>query len=307
MKRPALVILAAGIGSRYGGLKQIDPVGANGELIIDYSIYDALAAGFRKIVFIIKREIEEDFREVVGGRIARRAETAYAYQEIDLLPPGYEIPPGRVKPWGTAHALLAARNVLDGPFAVINADDYYGKAAFSSIFAWLSAPAPADGLNHYAMVGYRIENTVSEYGSVTRGVCGTGGGGFLTSVTERTNIQKTARGARFSPDQGATWTDIPAGTLVSMNFWGLDASFLAAAERQFPVFLDENLPQNPLKCEFLLPTEIDRLLRGKQADVKVLESPDVWHGVTYKEDRAGVVKAIAGLHEAGAYPTPLWD
>lgn len=306
MEKPVLAIMAAGIGSRYGGLKQIDPVGANGELIIDYSIYDALKAGFEKIVFIIKREIEDDFREIIGDRMEKRAEIAYAFQELDQLPPGYAIPEGRVKPWGTTHALLSAREFLGGPFAVINADDYYGAAAFQTIYDWLSISREDDAKLHFSMVGYRIENTVSDHGTVTRGVCEADEDGFLTSIAERTMIEKTARGARFSEDKAATWTDIPAGTLVSMNFWGLNEGFFAEAERDFLAFLDENLPKNPLKSEYLLPIEIDCLLRNGKADVKVLESLDVWYGITYKEDKAEVVNAISDLHSNGTYPTPLW-
>lgn len=306
MKEPVLAIMAAGIGSRYGGLKQIDPVGANGELIIDYSIYDALSAGFRKIVFIIKREIEKDFREIIGDRIEKKADVAYAFQELDSLPEGHEIPEGRLKPWGTTHALLSAKAFLGCPFAVINADDYYGASAFKTIYDWLSAPRDDDGGLRYAMVGYRIENTVSDHGSVTRGVCEADASGYLTSVKERSMIEKTSAGARFSEDGGKTWSDIPAGTLVSMNFWGLDERFLAEAERYFPVFLDKNLPVNPLKCEYLLPIEIDRQLRCREASVRVLESEDVWYGITYQEDKAGVVRAISDMHSRKVYPTPLW-
>lgn len=306
MEKPVLAIMAAGIGSRYGGLKQIDPVGANGELIIDYSIYDALKAGFEKIVFIIKREIEEDFREIIGDRMEKRADIAYAFQELDQLPPGYAIPEGRTKPWGTTHALLSAREFLNGPFAVINADDYYGAAAFRTIYDWLSAPREGDAKLHFSMVGYRIENTVSDHGTVTRGVCEADDRGFLTSIAERTMIEKTPLGARFSEDKGAAWTDIPAGTLVSMNFWGLNGDFFAEAERDFSAFLDKNLPANPLKSEYLLPIEIDRLLRDGKADVRVLESSDVWYGITYREDKDEVVRAISELHSQGVYPTPLW-
>ncbi len=306
MEKPVLAIMAAGIGSRYGGLKQIDPVGANGELIIDYSIYDALAAGFRKIVFIIKHEIEEDFKEIIGNRMEKNAEIAYAFQELEQLPPGYRIPEGRVKPWGTTHALLAARETLTGPFAVINADDYYGPSAFKTIHNWLSTPKKNDDRHHFAMVGYRIENTVSDHGSVTRGICEADDRGFLVNVKERTMIEKAPVGARFSEDKGETWSDIPAGTLVSMNFWGLDEEFFPEAERDFTAFLNANLPVNPLKCEYLLPIEIDALLQNGRADVAVLESEDVWYGITYKEDKAGVEKAISEKHRQKLYPTPLW-
>jgi choline kinase len=306
-----LVILAAGIGSRYGGLKQIDPVGEHGELIIDYSIYDAVKAGFEKVVFIITREIERDFMEVIGNRIAGRAETAYAYQELNGLPAGHALPEGRVKPWGTAQALLAARPVVDGPFAVVNADDFYGATAYGVIYDGLTASAGREaeeetGKMQFAMVGYRIENTVSDYGKVTRGICEADENGFLKSIAERTSVEKTPSGARYFCDDGGVWCDIPAGTLVSMNFWGLSEGFFDAAEKDFPAFLDENLAANPLKCEYLLPSEIGRQLQSGSSAVKVLESADKWYGLTYREERPGVMAAIEDMHRRGVYPKPLW-
>jgi hypothetical protein len=306
MEKPALVILAAGMGSRYGGLKQIDPVGENGELIIDYSIYDAVKAGFEKVVFIITKAMRGDFMEVIGDRIGRYVDTAYAYQDLNALPPGYELPDGRVKPWGTAQAILSAKPVVNGPFAAINADDFYGAAAYSTIYNWLSLPRPYDGKTHFAMVGYRIENTVSDFGRVTRGICEAGADGYLTSIAERSGIEKHGSGARFSEDNGETWREIPPGTLVSMNFWGLHEGFFDEAERDFPPFLDKNMPGNPLKCEYLLPSEIGTQLGRGACDVKVLESPDTWYGVTYREDRPGVMKAVKAMHAEGIYPTPLW-
>ena len=301
-----LVILAAGIGSRYGGLKQIDAIGANGELLIDYSIYDAIKAGFKKVLFVIKDEIRDDFMEVIGNRMERNVETLYAYQEIDALPPGYSVPSGRMKPWGTAHALLAAAPLIDGPFAVINADDYYGPGAYRTIFDWLSASGGRPGKSHFAMVGYRIENTVSDHGAVARGVCVADEMGYLVSIVERAMVEKAPGGARFSEDQGKSWTDIPGGTLVSMNFWGLDRSFFDSLEGDFAAFLEKSVPANPLKSEFLLPAEIDSLIRRGAADVKVLESRDSWFGVTYREDRAGAAEAMAKRHRDKIYPTPLW-
>jgi hypothetical protein len=307
MKKPALVILAAGLGSRYGGLKQMEPVGEHGELIIDYSIYDAVRAGFGKVVFIITRAIERDFMDVIGDRIAKHVETAYAYQELDGLPSGYAIPEGRAKPWGTAQAVLSARPVVDGPFAVVNADDFYGASAYRSIYGWLRTSAGTEnGKARFAMVGYRIENTVSDYGKVTRGICEADENGFLKSIAELTHIEKTPEGARYSGDNGKTWRGIPAGTLVSMNFWGLNEGFFEAAENDFPSFLDENLAANPLKCEYLLPSEIGNQLRSDRCCVEVLESADMWRGLTYKEDRPGVVEAIENLHRRGVYPRPLW-
>jgi NDP-sugar pyrophosphorylase family protein len=307
LEKPILAILSAGMGNRYGGLKQIDPVGTNGELIIDYSIYDAIKAGFEKVIFIIKHEIENDFNDVIGGRIAKYVDTASAYQELDQLPPGYALPDGRTKPWGTTHALLAAKDLIKGPFAVINADDYYGPSAFKTIYDWLSAPNPDKSMLHYAMVGYRIENTVTESGSVARGVCEADDRGFLTSIVERTTVEKTRDGARFSEDCGKTWYSLHPHTLVSMNFWGLNEGFFEDAERNFPDFLDKNLPDNPLKCEYLLPFEINRQIQRGRADVKVLESVDTWHGVTYREDRETVVKAMSEKHARDEYPTPLWQ
>jgi hypothetical protein len=306
MEKPVLAILAAGMGSRYEGLKQIDPVGANGELIIDYSIYDAIRAGFRKVIFIIKREIEGDFREVIGDRIARYVDSAYAYQELDDLPPGYALPKGRTKPWGTTHALLAAKKLIKGPFAVVNADDYYGPSAFRIIYEWLAAPQPGGPKQHFAMVGYRIENTVTENGSVARGICQADEKGFLTSIVERPMVEKTQSGARFSEDGGKTWASIPPGTLVSMNIWGLREGFFDDSEQAFPGFLEKNLPSNPQKCEYLLPSEINSQIQSGKADVKVLESVDTWHGVTYRKDREGVIKAMSEKHAKGEYPTPLW-
>lgn len=307
MEKPVLVVLAAGMGSRYGGLKQIDPVGPDGEVIIDYSLYDAKKAGFEKVIFIIKHEIEEDFKRVIGSRIEKDMEVAYAFQQLEDLPAGYSVPEGRVKPWGTTHAVLAARDLIHGPFAVINADDYYGPEAYKVLYEFLSTPSPADGKQHYAMVGYRVENTVTDHGTVARGVSRANAEGYLTDIVERTKIEKTATGARFTEDEGQTWTDLPAGTLVSMNFWGLQDGFLKLAEQDFPAFLDKNVPENPLKCEALLPNYVGELIGQEKADVKVLESRDVWYGVTYKEDKPGVMQALAAKHQSGQYPTPLWD
>jgi hypothetical protein len=306
MEKPTLVILAAGIGSRYGGLKQIDPVGENGELIIDYSIYDAIKAGFEKVVFIITDAIKDDFMEVIGDRIARFVKTEYAYQDLNDLPKGYKLPDGRVKPWGTTQALLSTRHVVSGPFAVINADDFYGAFAYRTIYNWLSSPRREDGKPHFAMVGYKIENTVPETGGVARGICEADESGFLTNIVERALVKKTEGHARFSDDKGETWRDIPDGTLVSMNFWGLHEGFFKMAEDDFPGFLDVGLESDPLKCEYLLPSEIGSQLKRGAFDVKVLESLDAWYGVTYREDRPGVMAAIEKLHAKGVYPKPLW-
>ncbi len=305
MDKPVLVVMAAGMGSRYGGLKQIDPVGPSGELIIDYSVYDAKRAGFEKVVFIIKHEIEQEFKAAIGSRLEKEIEVAYAFQQMDDLPPGFAVPEGRQKPWGTTHAVLAARLLLNGPFAAINADDYYGPDAYRVLYDFLAAP-PQPGRQHFAMVGYQIENTVTDKGTVARGVCQADENGYLTAIVERLKVAKSPTGARYTEDDGASWTDLPAGTLVSMNFWGFSAGFLPAAERDFPLFLQANLPQNPQKCEFLLPGEVDALIHAGEADVKVLKSTDRWHGVTYQEDKPEVVAAIAQKHTDGLYPTPLW-
>ncbi len=306
MDKPVLLVMAAGMGSRYGGLKQIDPVGPNGEKIIDYSVYDAKKAGFEKVVFVIKRAIEHDFREAVGRRLESNIEVAYAFQELDMLPPGFAVPPGREKPWGTTHAVLAAKELIHGPFAVINADDYYGPEAYRAIYDYLSTPEAPGGKGRYAMVGYQIENTVTKHGTVARGVCQADENGFLTGIVERLKIGKTADGARYTEDDGQTWTSLPAGTLVSMNFWGFDTGFMQNAAARFAPFLAENLPKNPMKCEYLLPASVDEMIQGGAADVKVLESTDVWHGVTYKEDKPTVQAAIAQKHAQGLYPAPLW-
>ena len=306
MNKPVLVVMAAGMGSRYGGLKQVDPVGNHGQLIIDYSIYDARRAGFETVIFIIKREIEDTFRSAIGDRLSRVVDVKYAYQELSDLPSGFSVPEGRVKPWGTAHAVLAARHIVDGPFAVINSDDCYGPEGFREIYDYLSAHPDRPGCYEYAMVGYRLGNTVTEHGYVSRGVCEEDGDRFLTRVTERTRIEKDGPDARFTEDGGATWLPLSGDTIVSMNLWGFTRSFLEEAWARFPAFLDRTLAENPLKGEFYLPGVVTQLLDEGKARVKVLRSGDRWYGVTYKEDKPAVVKAIAGMTAAGLYPDRLW-
>lgn len=306
MNKPVLVVMAAGMGSRYGGLKQMDPVGAHGQLIIDYSIYDARRAGFETVVFVIKPELEDAFRAAIGARLAGHMDVKYAFQRTDDLPAGYDLPEGRVKPWGTAHAALAARALVDGPFAVINADDCYGPEAFQKIYAYLSAH-PDGEKYEYAMVGYLLKNTVTEHGSVARGVCRRDGGGFLTEVTERTCIEKDGDDARFTEDGGVTWTPLSGETVVSMNLWGFHRSFLDEAWARFPAFLDRALESNPLKAEFYLPAVVSQLIGEGRARVKVLTSADKWYGVTYHEDKPAVVAAIAGMTARGLYPDDLWS
>ncbi|GLC78431.1 nucleotidyltransferase family protein [Lacrimispora brassicae] len=305
-KKPVLVIMAAGMGSRYGGLKQIDPVDAYGNKIIDFSIYDAVYAGFEKVVFIIKKGIEKEFKENIGDRMAAHVQVEYVYQEVDMLPEGYEVPEGRGKPWGTAHAVLCCRDVVDGPFAVINADDYYGRSAFVSIYNQLNKVSDGERYQ-YTMVGYQLYNTLTENGHVARGVCSTDEAGKLVDIHERTRIEKHGAKAEFTEDDGKTWTELGEDTIVSMNMWGFTNSVLKELEERFAAFLDRELPKNPVKCEYFLPFVVDELLKEGRAEVSVLKSVDRWYGVTYKEDKETVVSAIKGLKEAGLYPEKLWE
>ena len=300
MKNPELVIMAAGMGSRYGGLKQIDKVDDFGHIIIDYSIYDAIKAGFRDVTFIIKREIEREFREVMDAHLAGKdINVKYVYQELDKLPEGYSVPEGRRKPWGTAHALLCCLGTVEAPFAVINADDYYGAHAFEKIYNFLKNTND-EGKYHYAMVGYRIKNTVTEQGTVSRGVC-TVEDGMLAEVVERTKIG--IRGGDIYYTEDGVDYDLDPETLVSMNLWGFTPSYLQECAKRFPAFLDENLAKNPEKCEFFLPTVVSELIAEGKADVRMLDNEDKWYGVTYKEDKADVVKAFHELTASGVYPT----
>jgi len=307
MKKPVLVVMAAGMGSRYGGLKQIDPVGSHGQLIIDYSIYDALRAGFETVVFVIKHQIEDTFKSAIGDRLSKVIEVKYAYQELDDLPAGYTVPEGRVKPWGTAHAILAARKIVDGPFAVVNSDDYYGPEAFRNVYDYLSTTEETEGHLSFAMVGYALGNTVTEHGHVARGVCVEDENHFLRSVTERTHIEKDGDHARFTEDGGSTWHPLSGDTIVSMNLWGLTAGFLREAEAGFSAFLDKTLAENPEKGEYYLPGVISRLIAEGKATVKVLRSSDKWYGVTYQADKPNVVAAIARMTAEGLYPENLWN
>lgn len=307
MNKPVLVVMAAGMGSRYGGLKQIDPVGNHGQLIIDYSIFDARRAGFETVVFIIKHEIEEPFKEAIGNRLSKVMNVKYAYQQLDNLPAGYSVPESRTKPWGTSHAILSAKDVIDGPFAVINADDYYGAEAFEVIYNYLLNNPDRDGKYEYAMVGYLLENTVTENGHVARGICVANADGYLDSVTERTHIEKTATGAKYTEDDGKTWTELAGDTIVSMNLWGFTKSFLGETQARFAAFLDDALKTNPLKGEYFLPSVVSQLIAEDKAQVKVLHSRDKWYGVTYKEDKPVVEQAIADMTAQGVYPDNLWE
>ena len=300
MKNPELVVMAAGMGSRYGGLKQIDSIDAYGHIMIDYSIYDAIKAGFRDVTFIIKKEIEHDFREVMDAHLSGKdINVKYVYQEIDKIPDGFSVPEGRRKPWGTAHAIACCYGIVDAPFAVINADDYYGTAAFVKIYDFLKNVAE-DRKQHYAMVGYRISNTVTEKGTVSRGVCTADENGMLTDIVERTSI--STDGERIWYTEDGVDTSLDADTLVSMNLWGFTPSYVKECYERFGEFLNQNLSKNPEKCEFYLPSVVSMLINEGKADVKVLDTPDKWYGVTYKEDKEGVMSAFADLHDKGVYP-----
>ena len=305
MNKPVLVIMAAGMGSRYGGLKQIDPIDEQGHIIMDFSIYDAKRAGFEKVVFLIKKEDEEEFREVIGNRMAEYMEVAYAYQDLNNLPEGFQVPEGRVKPWGTAHAVLSCMDVIDGPFAVINADDYYGRDAFQKIYDFLSTQEEKE-VYRFTMVGYELKNTLTENGHVARGVCTLDDHGNLAKVTERTHIEKRGNQAFYTEDEGKTWEELPMDAIVSMNMWGFSKGFLKEIKDGFAEFLEQGLKQNPLKCEYFLPSVVSKLLEEGRAVVSVLTSKDKWYGVTYKEDKQTVVDAIQKMKEEGIYTETVW-
>ncbi len=298
---PALLVLAAGMGSRYGGLKQMDPMGPNGELLIEYSIYDALRAGFRRLVFVVRPEIESDFREIVTSRFAGRAEIAFVHQVLSDVPVGFEVPAERRKPWGTGHAILAAREAIDGPFGVINGDDYYGLEAYRRLAAYFEG-APVGELDEYAMVAYRLRNTLSDHGSVARGICKVGADGSLREVVERTSITRQDDGAEFEDEQGRH--RLTGEELVSLNFWGFQPSIFTHLQRQFEAFLEAR--GGELKSEFFIPTVVDRLIRERLARVSVLESGDNWFGVTYAQDKAVVTGSLRELIDRGVYPPALW-
>ena len=306
MNKPILVIMAAGMGSRFGGLKQIEPVSDKGEIILDFSLYDARLAGFDKAIFIIKKENEQDFRNLIDNKAGKYMEVEYVYQELNDLPSGYLVPANREKPWGTAHAVLSARNAANSsPIAVINADDYYGPEAFKNIYDFLLSAVDNEKYQ-YCMVGYQIENTLTENGHVSRGVCQTSEDGKLTKITERTKIQWQGEKIVYTENDGNTWEELPPGTIVSMNFWGFTPSMMKEMEARFPAFLDNALSENPTKGEFFLPGVVDELIQEDKAEVKVLKSTDRWYGVTYKEDKESVVSAIKSMKENGIYPEILW-
>ena len=302
MRNPALVIMAAGMGSRFGGPKQIVPVDEMGHIIIDFSLYDAWRAGFRKVVFVIKKEMEEDFRTRIGNKIAPFFDVRYAYQTLDALPEGYSVPEGRVKPWGTGHAVACAATEVAEPFAVLNADDYYGVHAFQEIYRFLAQERPE---SEHAMVGYQLRNTVTEHGHVARGVCRMKDG-FLTDVVEHTHIEKRGNDAAYTED-GENYFDLSGDTIVSMNLWGFSERIMRELWARFPAFLDQALENNPQKAEYFLPAVANSQIQEGIGTIRVLSTDSVWHGVTYKEDLAQVKQAIADLRAQGVYPKKLWE
>ena len=304
MSQPTLVVMAAGMGSRYGGLKQIDPIDAQGNLIIDFSIYDAVKAGFKKVVFVIKHQIEADFKASIGDRISEFVDVEYVYQELDKLPEGYAIPEGRVKPWGTGHAILCCKDVVDGPFAVINADDYYGPTAYKVLYDHLTGAKKADKYG-IALVGYRLHNTLTDKGSVARGICEVENG-KLVAINERTTIEMDGDNAKYTEDGGNTYTALSGDSVASMNMWGFGEAYLDELEKRFPAFLDKAIAENPLKGEFFLPMVVDDMLKEGIASVDVLTTPDKWYGVTYAEDKPKVTAGIQSLKDKGIYPEILW-
>ncbi len=301
--KPTLVIMAAGMGSRFGGLKQITPVGPNGQKIIDYSVYDAMRAGFGKVVFVIKHAIEEEFKKEIGDAVSAHIPVEYVFQELDALPDGYTVPEGREKPWGTGHAVLCCRDVVKEPFAVINADDYYGQHCFKLLADFLQKPQ-ADAKLHMAMAGYLLRNTLTENGYVSRGICEMSEDGYLTNLTERTQIEIRDGHPQYTEDKGETWVDLPEECYVSMNCWAFPAGTLDHFEERFCAFLDERGQE--LKSEFYLPFAVDSMMDAGEADVQVLPTTDKWYGMTYAADHEMVRRALADLTEQGVYPATMW-
>lgn len=302
---PTLVIMAAGMGSRYGGLKQVDKITEAGEIILDFSLYDAMMAGFNRVIFVIKEEHRELFKELVDERAGRFMDVEYAYQKLDDIPESIAIPEGREKPWGTGHAVLACRHLINGPFVVINADDYYGPGSFMSVYEYLTNHKDNDKYA-FCMAGYQLKNTVTENGHVSRGVCEIDDKCFLKQVTERTKIVKNADGIAYTEDDGNTWVKLEPDTVVSMNFWGFSAGMMKEMEAEFPKALAKIMETNPLKGEYYLPFAADRLVREGKASVKVITSHDKWYGVTYKEDKEDVKDALQAMKDKGMYPEKLW-
>lgn len=301
-KDVTLLIMAAGMGSRYGGMKQIDHVDEEGHKIIDFSIYDAKTAGFTKVVFVIKKENLGIFRREIGDAVSKYIDVEYAFQELSDIPDSFNVPEGREKPWGTAHAVLSARNEIHEPFAVINADDFYGRDAFKKAYEFLAQTD--DG--HYAMIAYELKNTLTDNGTVSRGICDVSDDGLLTSVTERTKIRKAGEEAEYTEDDGNTWSHLPGNAATSMNFWCFAEDFMGRIGTHFEIFLKEEVAENPLKAECYLPTVVSALLSEGKCDVQVIKTSDKWHGVTYKEDKPALTEAIREMKRDGLYPQSLW-
>lgn len=342
--KPALIIMAAGMGSRYGGLKQVDPVTPEGEILLDFSLYDAMMAGFEDVVFIIRKEHREAFDNLLKDRAGKHLSIHYAYQELSDLPEGFEVPDGRTKPWGTCHAVMASRHIVKGPFAVINADDYYGPSAFMQIYDFLSSVdsssndgfsssicdaddacklQPNNKTSDFAMVGYMLPNTLSESGHVARGVCQISDSGYLSDIVERTKIMRRQNGCAssavheakssatnsriaYEDDKTGDWIPLSEDTIVSMNFWGFTQSFMQTMIDNFPAFLEKSLKDDPLKAEYFLPFIVDKMITDGSAKVKVLSSKDRWYGMTYKEDKPLVTAALQSMKDKGLYPSKLW-
>lgn len=302
MKEPTLLIMAAGMGSRYGGLKQIDPVTDKGEIILDFSLYDAMMAGFQKVVFVIKEENLEAFKEIIDDKAGKHMEVKYAFQKLDDIPEGCEIPEGREKPWGTGHAIMSAREYIDGPFAVINADDYYGPGAFQSMYEFLSN---VEENGKFAMVSYQLKNTITDNGHVSRGVCSVDENGYLADIVERTKIMRKDGNIAYTEDE-ENWTVLDEETLVSMNFWGYTGEMMDELVDRFPAFFNTTVKENPLKGEYLIPSVTDDIIKEGKATCKVLTSTDKWYGVTYREDKENVMNALQSLKDKGMYPEVLF-
>ncbi len=303
MKEPTLIVMAAGMGSRYGGLKQMDPITEQGDIILDFSLYDAMLAGFKKVVFVIKEEMEKDFRAFIDNRAGKHLEVAYAFQKLDDVPEGFTIPQQRQKPWGTAHAVLSCQHLIDGPFAVINADDYYGPGGFQSIYDFL---LNNEDEHAFCMIGFKLENTITENGHVARGVCEVSPDGMLAQLTERTKVMRRPEGICYSDDDGETWNPLPDDSSVSMNFWGYTSYMMQEIQQRFPDAMKAILKENPLKGEFYLPIVTDELVKEGKATVKVLPSSDKWYGVTYRADKEMVTAALQSMKDKGLYPEQLW-
>lgn len=305
MKEPTLIVMAAGMGSRYGGLKQMDPITEQGEIILDFSLYDAMMAGFKRVIFVIKEEMEEDFRKLIDGRAGKYLEIEYAFQKLDDIPEGLSVPEGREKPWGTAHAILSCRDLINGPFAVINADDYYGPGGFQSIYDFLQNHEDGDTYS-YCMVGFKLENTITENGHVARGVCEVSDEGKLTLLSERTMVARRPDGIAYSEDNGETWNPLSGDMTVSMNFWGYTKSMMDEMQARLFSQLEQIVKENPLKGEYYLPLVTDELVKEGKAAVTVLPSHDKWYGVTYRADKETVTAALQSMKDKGLYPEKLW-